>query len=112
LDIASIFKWNFIKIADTLSIWKNGTGVLYAKQIWGALRGLETFSQLFFTLDQKHVGTLLNLTLLYLIDRIQFYSSGSSKQWILWIIHDLHFAVFYSIPRGILSAFQPFLKIW
>lgn len=42
--------------SDTLSVRANGTGVLHSGAIWGALRGLETFSHMFFTLDQTNVN--------------------------------------------------------
>lgn len=42
-------------VSDTLEITENGMAYLNASEVWGALRGMETFSQLIY---QNNQGTV------------------------------------------------------
>jgi hypothetical protein len=47
-----------ILIIDQIKI-ENSYGLIIAENVWGALNGLETFSQLFFITDDNYVRILL-----------------------------------------------------
>ncbi len=47
-----------LMIIDNITI-ENSYGVIIADNVWGALNGLETFSQLFFMTEDNYVRILL-----------------------------------------------------
>lgn len=60
LNLNSIGKLNFF--ADKLNINETSTVDLFAKTVWGILRGLETFSQLLIPAgDGSNVSTSIKL---------------------------------------------------
>lgn len=46
----------YLRFSDNLKINPNGFATLDSKEVWGALRGLETFSQLIYTNDDGAVS--------------------------------------------------------